>query len=433
MRTTRACGILLGLVLGALPLPAGAQATSPPSGVKIQGRILDSESRAAIDLVEVVVVGASSPVYTDEKGRFVFESIAPGTYTLSATRLGFAPLRRQLVVVAGQAQSLDLQLVRNAVPLEQVTVTPGTFSFMGQGTSTHQTMSREDIKAVPMIGEDIFRAVNRLPGLVSNDYSAHFGIRGGLHGETLILLDGLQLYEPYHLKDFNEGAISVIDAETIDGVQLMTGGFPARYGNKRSGVFDVTSRTPEPNRTYFDFGTSMMNTRAMGRGSFAGDKGSWLAFGRYGYMGLILQMIDQADLPNPNYWDAFGRGSYMFSSRNEVTVEVLHALDKSGYDIPATTGFRDTVNTLERADNHYGNTYVWATYKATLSTKTTVRTMLSGGFVSRYRQGSERDITKIAPFYFVNNDRFYTTYGIAQDWTHGFSDRDILSFGVDFR
>src|SRR5580765_950819 len=292
MRTTRACGILLGLVLGALPLPAGAEATSPPSGVKIQGRILDSESRAAIDLVEVVVVGASSPVYTDEKGRFVFESIAPGTYTLSATRLGFAPLRRQLVVVAGQAQSLDLQLVRNAVPLEQVTVTPGTFSFMGQGTSTHQTMSREDIKAVPMIGEDIFRAVNRLPGLVSNDYSAHFGIRGGLHGETLILLDGLQLYEPYHLKDFNEGAISIIDANTIDGVQLMTGGFPARYGNKRSGVFNIKSRVPEQDKTQFDVGVSLLNSHAMAMGSYGKGKGSWLAFGRVGYLGPMFAFID---------------------------------------------------------------------------------------------------------------------------------------------
>jgi hypothetical protein len=106
--------------------------------------------------------------------------------------------------------------------------------------------------------------VNRLPGLVSNDYSAHFGIRGGLHGETLIMLDGLQLYEPYHLKDFNEGAISIIDANTIDGVQLMTGGFPARYGNKRSGVFDVTSRAPESKGTTIDLSVSFLNTHALG-------------------------------------------------------------------------------------------------------------------------------------------------------------------------
>ena len=64
-------------------------------------------------------------------------------------------------------------------------------------------------------------------GLSSGDVAAHFSIRGGRHNETLILLDGLEIYEPYHLKGFNEGAISVINVETIEGVELMTGGFPA--------------------------------------------------------------------------------------------------------------------------------------------------------------------------------------------------------------
>jgi hypothetical protein len=149
MRSIRACGILLGLCLSLLPGLAGAQGTEPSSGVTIRGRLTDSDSREPVDLVEVVIVGASRPAYTDEKGRFVIENVRPGTYTLSATRLGFLPLRRELIVVAGQDQSLELKLTRNAVPLEQVTVTPGTFSFMGQGTSTHQTMSREDIKSVP--------------------------------------------------------------------------------------------------------------------------------------------------------------------------------------------------------------------------------------------------------------------------------------------
>jgi TonB-dependent receptor-like protein/carboxypeptidase-like protein len=435
----KARGLLLGALI-ATSSPASAQTSSAPPAspaapatATVRGRVTDAQSHEPIGQVDISVIRTMLHAYSEDDGRYVLEHVPAGACTLSVTHMGYAPLRRELAIAAGEQKTLDLQLTRNAVKLEEITVTPGSFSFMGNGTGTRQTMSREDVQAVPQIGDDIFRAVNRLPGLASNDYSAHFGVRGGRHDETLILLDGLQLYEPYHLKDFNEGAISVIDAETIDGVQLMTGGFPARYGNKRSGVFDVTSRTPEPNRTYFDFGTSMMNTRAMGRGSFAGDKGSWLAFGRYGYMGLIFQMIDQADLPNPNYGDAFGRVSYKFSPRNEVTLEVLHALDKYVYDIPATTGFLDTINTLEHADNHYGNTYVWATYKASLSPRTTVRTLLSGGFVSRYREGFERDVLKAAPFYFVNNDRSYTTYGVAQDWTHGFSDRDILSIGVDFR
>ena len=123
MRTSiRTGGIVLGMLLSVLPLRAGAQATDSPPSVTIRGRVTDSESRAAVDLAEVVIVGASRPAYTDEHGRFLLEGIRPGTYKLSITRLGFAPLRRELIVVAGADQSLELKLIRDAVPLEEITV-----------------------------------------------------------------------------------------------------------------------------------------------------------------------------------------------------------------------------------------------------------------------------------------------------------------------
>ncbi|HEY2953828.1 MAG TPA: TonB-dependent receptor [Candidatus Eisenbacteria bacterium] len=433
-----ACGFLLAVLVGLTPRAAVAQtAEAPPAAARptgtVRGRVLDSQSREPIGLAEVVVVRTGPRAFSEDDGRFVLEHIPAGACTLSVTRLGYAPLRRELTVAEGQETALELQLTRNAVRLEEITVTPGSFSFMGQGTGVRQTMSREDVQAVPQIGDDIFRAVNRLPGLASNDYAAHFGIRGGRHDETLILLDGLELYEPYHLKDFNEGAISIIDAETIDGVQLMTGGFPARYGNKRSGVFDITSRTPESEHTRLDLGTSFMNTRGMGSGSFAGDKGSWLGFGRVGYMGPVFQFIDQADLPKPDYADGFGKLSYRLSPRNELALEILHGGDRYVYDIAATTGFLDTINTREVASTHYNNSYVWTTLKSTLSPRTTVRTLLSGGLVKHEREGSERDVRKPAPFYHLKNDRTFTTVGLVQDWTHGFSDRNLLGVGVDFR
>ena len=425
-------GLLLLALLGAVRTTAFAQTAAPPQAT-VRGRVVDSQSREAVGQAEVFIIRVGPRAFTEDDGRFVLEGVAPGACTLSVVRMGYRPFRRPLEVGEGAQLNVDVQLTPAAVPLAEITVTPGSFSFMGQGTGTRQTMSREDVQAVPQIGEDIFRAVNRLPGLASNDYSAHFGIRGGRHDETLILLDGLQIYEPYHLKDFNEGAISIIDAETIDGVQLMTGGFPAKYGDKRSGVFDISSRQPEEGRTYFDLGVSMMNTRAMGRGTFAGDKGSWLGFGRIGYMGPVFAFIDQADLPKPEYEDVFAKTTYKLSPRHELSLNLQHAGDKYVYDIAATTGFNDTIQTREGADTKYNNSYVWTTLRSSLGKSTTVRTMVATSFVMKNREGYEREVNKIAPFYYINNDRHFNTVSVAQDWSHGFSDNNMLSFGVDYR
>ncbi len=410
---------------------AAAQ-TPPTSGAgTVRGRIMDPQSHAPVGQVEIVVVGTSSRGYSEDDGRFVLTGVPTGSFTISFARMGYAPLRRNVTLADGGDITLEIELTPNAVNLEGVTVTPGSFSFMGKGVGVRQTMSREDVEAVPQLGNDIFRAVNRLPGLSSNDYAAHFGIRGGRHDETLILLDGLELYEPYHLKDFNEGAVSIIDAETIEGVQLMTGGFPARYGNKRSGVFDVTSRVPEPDQTRLDLGVSFMNTRAMIRGPMG--RGSWLAFGRTGYMGLVFQFIDQADLPKPEFEDVFTRLSYPLTVHHELTVDVLHAGDRYTYDIPATTGFSDTIMTREIAQNHYSNSYIWSTIKSTLGPRTTVRTMFSAGIITRERQGSEKAVLLSAPYYALSNDRHYSTFGFAQDWTRSVSDRFLVSVGTDIR
>ena len=123
-------------------------------------------------------------------------------------------------------------------------------------------MSRADIDAVPQFAEDIFRVVNRLPGLTSGDFTSRFSIRGGRPDETFIRIDGLEIYEPYHLKDFNDGAISIIDSETIEGVELMTGGFPVRYGNYTSGVFNINTRDPVDERTRYSAGLSLINARS---------------------------------------------------------------------------------------------------------------------------------------------------------------------------
>ena len=393
---TRVTSFVLAIALTALTSSGFAEPAQTPGPTQISsvvGQVLDAGTRAPVSQADVTLTGAGLKATTDNDGRFALADVAPGTYALAVTRVGYVAAQRDAVrVTPGATVTLTIDLQRLVTLLETVTVTPGAFSFMDTGSGTRQTMSREDIESVPQLGEDIFRAVNRLPGLSSGDYSAHFSIRGGRHDETLILLDGLELYEPYHLKDFNEGAISIIDTQTVDGVELMTGGFSAKYGNKRSGVMNINSRTPESDHARYSAGVSFMNARAMGRGPLWDGKGSWLLSARSGYMDLVFGLINQNQLPSPRYQDVFGKLQRTFGARTVVTLDLLHASDTYTFDAPGTTGFEDSLRTQENAKNRYGNSYLWATIDSALGRRTTVKTLLAGALVTRPRDGAERYI-----------------------------------------
>lgn len=303
LRTIVTWVILCAVAPSTVAQTVGSRQGTDSQVASIGGQILDALSRKPVSLAEVTLRGTALKGSTDLSGRFAIHPIPRGTYALEARRIGYEPLVFESIQIDGDTTvTLALTMMPLAFQLREVAVTPGAFSFMGADPTTRQTMSRVEIESAPF-GEDLFRAVNRLPGLSSGDYAAHFSIRGGRHDETLILLDGLELYEPYHMKDFNEGALSIVDVGAIEGVELVTGDFPAKYGDKRSGVFSIASRTPKGDGTRFNLGLSLTNARAMAEGTFAKEKGSWLFSARRGYVDLVLGLINKNELPSPRFED----------------------------------------------------------------------------------------------------------------------------------
>ena len=97
----------------------------------------------------------------------------------------------------------------------------------------------------PDLGREPLRAISRLPGTTGGAISARTNIRGGEEDEVVLLFDGLPLHEPFHLRHFQE-AFSVLDARVIGGMEVFTGGFPAQYGDRLSGVVDIRPIEPPP-------------------------------------------------------------------------------------------------------------------------------------------------------------------------------------------
>ena len=80
-------------------------------------------------------------------------------------------------------------------------------------------LTREEILQLPHFGDDLFRALPSIPSVSGNDVSAQFYVRGGLFRDTALRFDGIEIFEPYHLKDF-QGVFSIIDPYTLGGIDL---------------------------------------------------------------------------------------------------------------------------------------------------------------------------------------------------------------------
>ena len=210
----------------------------------VEGRTEEAGSGEGLGFAVVRVVGESIGTVADKDGRYVIVRVPAGEYTIEASLLGYRPQQATMVKIADGAVRLDFSLEPEPITLGEIVVTPGRFAIMHDDPVRKQTLTKEDIHTLPQLGEDIYRAIKRLPGISGNDFSSKFTVRGGEHEEVLVMLDGLEMYEPFHMKDIYGGALSIVDVVAIGGIDMMTGGFPAQYGNHMSGVFDIASVKP---------------------------------------------------------------------------------------------------------------------------------------------------------------------------------------------
>ena len=130
-------------------------------------------------------------------------------------------------------------------------VQPLRAGALGTGSSVH-TLTSQDFEKIPEFGDDALRIANHLPGTASLGLSARPYVRGGLQDETLVLFNDVELLEPFHLKDF-QSVFSGFNPSVIESVDVYTGGFPVRYGDRMSGVMDIA-----PSGAAGGFGADLM-------------------------------------------------------------------------------------------------------------------------------------------------------------------------------
>ena len=297
------------------------------------------------------------------------------------------------------------------VQLERIVVTPGRFTIY-DSTSARISLSKEAIERFPLIDNDVMRAGHVFPGVVSSDYSTRFSVRGGEKDDISVRLDGMELYNPYHLQDFG-GAVSLIGLELVQNTELLIGGFPAEYGEKMSGVFDITTRMPNTEKFAANFGVDLINATAALEGPLT-QKGSWLLSARRGYIDLILMLMEIDENYKPQYADVYSKVTYQVTPTDTITLNGLYGWDKNRIRVD------DVDNNL---DSQYDNSTAWVKWRRTFGSSYWTDVFLFAGSSSQERTTGKAD--------FDNRD--FRFFGTKAELTANLFDKHTCRSGVTWR
>jgi outer membrane receptor protein involved in Fe transport len=202
----------------------------------IAGKIIDAKSGEGLPGVNIILKGTYYGAATDINGNFKINSITAGNYTVEISYIGYKTMQYTgTKIEAGKTKQLDVKLEESVLTLAQDVVVIGDKPLLDvEETQSKKTISKEDIEN--SIVENIGDVVVQQAGVIKSDNSIH--IRGGRAYENAFLLDGVSVQDPLSGTGFG----LQLSANSIEEVEVITGGYNAEFGQATSGVVNVRTR-----------------------------------------------------------------------------------------------------------------------------------------------------------------------------------------------
>ena len=350
----RDAGIVTGEVIDAgtgLPLPGATVILLPEE----RGRLEPVEGESP-----VVLSGGRSTV-THVDGRYAFRGVPTGEYQLYVRRLGYRPTTLSLRL-RGQPES------RISVGLEVIPIQLEPLEVRGEATATYGRMTAAtpdeeqarigaarlrqlrylgaDVReithadvteAVTLAETDLFRALQRLPGVTTrDDWSAELWTRGARWDQTRVYFDGLPLLNPLHAF----GGLSGVGTDAIGSVTLHPGVHPVSLGDGSGAVLDIRSRPGGGDGELRGVGElSLLSMRLALDQRVAGGRGAYMIAMRRSYLDWATRALHELgagdDILVPfRLSDVTARVDWQLGPRRTLEGAVLAESDHLTGDIP---------------------------------------------------------------------------------------------------
>src|SRR5678815_5436172 len=234
---------LVGIFLTYLLVAGPVQGQGAGSGT-LSGRILDQQGEGLPGVVLELTgpaggrTGLSTGTSVD--GSFSFQGVPPGTdYALKASIPGFATtVAEKIEVQEGRTTIVSLTLTPSSETQETIRVEARGEIVDTSTTSTATTYNAEFLEQLPLVGRRFNDVLTLAPGVSDTDGDGNVNIRGARDTGLQVRLDGTNISDP-----FTGHSGRRINLESVQEVELITGGAPAEYGQASGGFVNVTTKS----------------------------------------------------------------------------------------------------------------------------------------------------------------------------------------------
>lgn len=320
--------------------------TATRFNLTFSGKIIDNDNEETLPYVNLIVNETRNGSSSNADGLFTLLNIPTDTSTITISYIGY------------KTQVLKLQpgipFKGHIVRLEPATELLSEVVILSDKQDLLQTneqvglikMTPLKMNVLPSLGEkDIFRTFQLMPGIsAANENSSGLYVRGGTPDQSLVLYDGIPIYNVQHLFGF----YSAFNSNAIKDIQLYKGGFDAKYGGRLSSVVEITGK--EGNSRKFG---AMADVSLMSANGFIefpiGKKITFLAAGRRSWQSPLYETIfNQSSGSNNNTYtppSGSGNGDMVppggFTKKNDNS-----SYNSYFYDVNAKLTYRPTVRDI---------------------------------------------------------------------------------------
>jgi len=318
-----------------------ASPSSAETSVTLSGTIKDNSGKplGAIALkLKRADGGTVATTVSDAGGRFRFDGIGLGAYTVASDSVELTEPARTLMVTAAGLRDVSLTAA--------LTVSFGRIQVIGQRLDK----ARQNLS--PDIGADVYRfgrqdmvalpegqstplneVLLQAPG-VAQDSFGQLHIRGD-HANVQYRINGITL--PESIAGFGQ----TLGVRAADQIDLITGALPAQFGYRTAGIVDITTRGgafDQGGKIGYVGGSHQHNEGFAELGGTAGDftyfvTGTLLA----DKLGIESPTADRNPLHDRTRQDnGFGYFSYHLS--NDSRLSLMFGTADNSFQIPDTTG-----------------------------------------------------------------------------------------------